>query len=39
MLMMTYGIIKSLNQDPSAVPAPSAAKAPDGTSLSMDLHT
>ena len=39
MLMMTYGIIKSLNQDPSAVPAPGATKAPDGTSLGMDLHT
>ena len=38
MLLMTYGIIKSLNEDPSAVPAPSAAKAPDGTSLSRELH-
>jgi choline/glycine/proline betaine transport protein len=38
MLLMTYGIVKSLNEDPSAVPAPSAAQAPDGTSLSRELH-
>ena len=38
MLLMTYGIIKSLNEDPSAVPAPSATQAPDGTSLSRELH-
>jgi hypothetical protein len=38
MLLMTYGIIKSLNEDPSAVPAPLAAEAPDGTSLSRELH-
>ena len=36
--MMTYGIIKSLHEDPSAVPAPSTDKAPDGTSLKGDLH-
>jgi len=40
MLMMTYGIIKSLHEDPSAVPEPSAgARAPDGTSLAGELHT
>ena len=38
MLLMTYGVVKSLNEDPSAVPAPSAARAPDGTSLSGELH-
>ena len=34
--MMTYGIIKSLHEDPSAVPMPSDGKAPDGTSLKGD---
>ena len=38
MLLMTYGIIKSLHEDPSAVAAPGEAKAPDGTSLSGELH-
>lgn len=38
MLMMTYGIIKSLHEDPSAVPAPDTDRAPDGTSLKADLH-
>ena len=38
MLLMTYGVVKSLNEDPSAVPAPSAGRAPDGTSLSGELH-
>ena len=38
MLLMTYGVVKSLNEDPSAVPAPSAARAPDGTSLRGELH-
>jgi choline/glycine/proline betaine transport protein len=38
MLMMTYGIVKSLNEDPSAVAAPEEKVAPDGTSLSGDLH-
>jgi hypothetical protein len=38
MLLMTYGLIKSLNQDPSAVPSSSELKAPDGTSLSRELH-
>ncbi len=40
MLLMTYGIIKSLHQDSSAVAAPAAkARAPDGTSLAGELHT
>ena len=38
MLLMTYGIVKSLNEDPSAVPAPSTTRAPDGTSLRGELH-
>ena len=38
MLLMTYGVVKSLNEDSSAVPAPSAGTAPDGTSLSGELH-
>jgi choline/glycine/proline betaine transport protein len=38
MLMMTYGIVKSLNEDSSAVPASGETEAPDGTSLSGDLH-
>ena len=37
MLMMTFGIIKSLHEDPSAVPMPSDGKAPDGTSLKGDI--
>ena len=38
MLLMTYGIVKSLNEDSSAVPAPSTTRAPDGTSLSGELR-
>jgi choline/glycine/proline betaine transport protein len=38
MLLMTYGLIKSLNQDPSAVPSSSERTAPDGTSLARELH-
>ena len=38
MIFMTYGIVKSLNEDSSAVPAPSATRAPDGTSLSGELR-
>ncbi len=38
MLLMTYGIIKSLHEDPSAVSAPGVAKAPDGTSLAGELR-
>ena len=39
MLLMTYGIVKSLNEDSSAVPDSGALEAPDGTSLSRDLRT
>jgi choline/glycine/proline betaine transport protein len=38
MLLMTYGLIKSLNEDPSAVALPAESEAPDGTSLSGELH-
>jgi choline/glycine/proline betaine transport protein len=38
MLMMTYGIIKSLRDDPAAVAAPAEQTAPDGTSLARELH-
>ncbi len=38
MLLMAYGIVKSLHEDPSAVPATGARTAPDGTSLSGELH-
>ena len=38
MLLMTYGIVKSLNEDSSAVPAPSTTRAPDGTSLRGELR-
>ncbi len=38
MLLMAYGIVKSLNEDPSAVPSPAVTKAPDGTSLERELH-
>jgi choline/glycine/proline betaine transport protein len=38
MLLMTWGIVKSLNEDSSAVAMPSEAEAPDGTSLSGELH-
>ena len=39
MLLMTYGILKSLNEDSSAVPASGATVAPDGTSLKGELRT
>ncbi len=38
MLLMTYGIVKSLNEDSSAVPAPGTTRAPDGTSLRGELR-
>ena len=38
MLLMTYGIVKSLNEDSSAAPASGATRAPDGTSLKGELH-
>ena len=39
MLFMTYGLVKSLHEDPSANKAPDREFAPDGTSLKADLHT
>jgi len=38
MLLMTYGIIKSLNEDSSAVTDEGVTVAPDGTSMSRELH-
>lgn len=38
MLAMTWGIVKSLNEDSSAVASTGAKKAPDGTSLEGELH-
>ena len=39
MLMMTYGIVKSLHEDPAALPEPEGSVAPDGTSLKGELHS
>ena len=39
MLVMTYGLVKSLHEDPSAVAAPDEEFAPDGTRLGADLRT
>ena len=39
MLMMTYGIVKSLHDDPSASPMPAHKVAPDGTNMSADLRS
>ena len=39
MLMMTWGIVKSLHEDPSVAPAPESMKAPDGTSMAADLRS
>jgi choline/glycine/proline betaine transport protein len=39
MLFMTFGIVKSLREDSSAVPATGEEFAPDGTSLKADLHS
>ena len=38
MLLMTWGIVKSLNEDSSAVAAPDVSTAPDGTSLRGELR-
>lgn len=38
MLLMTYGILKSLREDPSAVTIGTERQAPDGTSLAGDLR-
>ncbi len=39
MLMMTYGIVKSLHEDPGAAPAPESMVAPDGTNMAADLRS
>jgi choline/glycine/proline betaine transport protein len=39
MLVMTYGIVKSLHEDPSALPVTGEELAPDGTSLSAELRS
>jgi choline/glycine/proline betaine transport protein len=38
MLFMTYGLLKSLHEDSSAVVAVAESVAPDGTSLARELH-
>ena len=38
MLLMTYGIVKSLHEDSAAVPEPGLELAPDGTSLARELR-
>jgi len=38
LLLMTYGIVKSLHEDPSEVKAPPAERAADGTRLAQELH-
>ena len=38
LIAMIWGLLKSLNEDPSAVPIASAKTAPDGTRISQDLH-
>ena len=38
MLLMTYGIVKSLHEDSAAVADPGVERAPDGTSLAHELR-
>ncbi|MDE0307737.1 MAG: BCCT family transporter [Albidovulum sp.] len=38
LLLMIFGIIKSLHDDPSAVPRPPSEKAVDGTRMAQELH-
>ena len=38
MLVMAYGVVKSLHEDPSAVAASGVARAPDGTRMAQELH-
>ena len=38
LLLMAYGIIKSLHEDPSAVAAPPEDRAPDGPRMAQELH-
>ncbi len=38
LLLMTYGVVKSLHEDPSYVEAPPSDTAPDGTRMTQELH-
>ena len=38
LLAMAWGLVKSLVEDPSAVPAPDRDVAPDGTRVTQELH-
>ena len=38
MLVMAYGVLKSLHEDPSAVAASGETRAPDGTRMAQELH-
>jgi choline/glycine/proline betaine transport protein len=38
MMLMTYGLLKSLHEDSAAVVDPDVDKAPDGTSLARELR-
>ena len=38
MLLMAYGLVKSLHSDPGAVAAPGETHAPDGTRMAQELH-
>ncbi len=38
LLLMTYGVLKSLHEDPSEAPSPSEDTAPDGTRMAQELH-
>ena len=38
LLLMAWGLVKSLMDDPSAAPKPSETVAPDGTRIAQELH-
>ena len=38
MLLMAFGVVKSLHEDPGAVTASGETHAPDGTRMAQDLH-
>ena len=38
LLLMTYGVVKSLHEDPSEAGAPPGDQAPDGTRMAQELH-
>ncbi len=38
MLVMAYGVVKSLHEDPSAVTPSDVTRAPDGTRMAQELH-